>query len=343
MAKRNLRGGKGLGARMDHSHNTGSAGGGKSVFNWGALEGDVKFFEPKEGKNQINIIPFEVRTKNHPLVRTGEMEIGDLDYVMDVYIHRFIGPNGVDVLCPKKTYNKPCPICDYMDELKTKGKKEEREKLYPQRRFFYNVVDVKNPGKGIQVFEASYKFFEKKLIGAARDEDNMTGGTPVEFAHPDNGKVIQFRGESDKYTSPEGKSYEFLTYESFRFLDRDEPVTDDQLESAVSFDELLKVMSAEDIEKVMWGEDEETTAPADDEKPAKDKPGKKAADDDEEPPAKKGKAAADDDDSPPPPKSTKADKACPHGHTFGKDNDEFKECDKCTIWSECVKAGRVKK
>jgi hypothetical protein len=27
---------------------------------------------------------------------------------------------------------------------------------------------------------------------------------------------------------------------------------------------------------------------------------------------------------------------CPHGHTFGRDADEFEECGKCTLWEQCM-------
>jgi len=27
---------------------------------------------------------------------------------------------------------------------------------------------------------------------------------------------------------------------------------------------------------------------------------------------------------------------CPHGHTFGKDSEDFPECEECDFWNECV-------
>src|SRR5574344_3080567 len=75
----------GLAKRYQASYESkGSSGGKAGVMNWGKVNGDVQFFSPAEGRNRINIIPYTIKTKNHPLVKKGEFEVGDSDYVMDV-------------------------------------------------------------------------------------------------------------------------------------------------------------------------------------------------------------------------------------------------------------------
>ena len=104
----------------------GSMGGKVGVMDWKKVDGEVQFFNPVEGRNRINIIPYVIKSKNHPLVKKGEFEIGDKDYVMDVYVHRGVGPSEASVLCLKNTYGKPCPICEQSQVLRKQGKEEEK-------------------------------------------------------------------------------------------------------------------------------------------------------------------------------------------------------------------------
>ena len=87
-------------------------GGGSSkggAINYRAYDGEISFFSPAEGKHRINIVPYTIKSKNHPLVKAGEAEIGEKDYVLDFYTHRGVGPAEKTVLCLKNTFGKPCP------------------------------------------------------------------------------------------------------------------------------------------------------------------------------------------------------------------------------------------
>lgn len=388
----------GLAKRYSSSY--GSRDGGSSskggVINYRNYDGEVTFFSPTEGKHRINIIPYTIKSKNHPLVKRGEAEIGEQDYIMDFYVHRGVGPSEKSVLCLKNIYGKPCPICEYAASLRKKGKEEESKALKPSRRAAYNIEDLKEPGK-LKVFETSHYLFEKELIEEARDDDE---GGFIDFADPEEGMEIKFR--ASKTTKG---NIEFIEFKSFAFEDRDEPISKELLDAAISFDELLTVPTYEEVEKILYGDDEDEED--EDEKPSKksskkskshddedeedededeedededddeeeddEKPSKKSKskskpepedeeesededsdeDDDEEEkkpakkPAKKSKSDdEDDDDEPeekPAKKSSKKDckgdcPECPFEHKFGKDCDEYDECDDCDIWDKCVKA-----
>lgn len=261
----------GLAKRYQASYdNQGSFGSKAGVMNWKKVDREVEFFSPKEGRNRINIVPYEIKTKNHPLVKKGEFEIGDKDYVMDVFTHRGIGPSEATVLCLKETYGKPCPICEQAAMLKKQGKEKEAGALKASRRVFYNVQDCKNPDK-LLVFEASHYLFEKELIEEARDDEE---GGFVDFADEESGKEIKFRCSK---VSKGG--FEFNEYKSFSFEDRDENIPDELLESAISFDEIMNVPTYEEVEKILYGEDEDEDSD-EDEKPSKKS--KKVESDDEE-------------------------------------------------------------
>lgn len=279
----------GLAKRYQASYESkGSSGGKSGVMDYKKVDGDVEFFSPKEGRNRINIIPYKIKTKNHPLVRRGEFEIGDKDYVMDIYTHRGVGPSEASVICLKSTYGKPCPICEYAAQLKKQGKEDEAGALKPSRRVFYNVQDCKNPDK-LLVFETSHFLFEKELIDEARDDEE---GGFVDFADEESGKEIKFRCSK---VSKGG--YEFNEFKSFSFEDRDENIPDELLESAISFDEIMNVPTYEEVEKILYGEDDDD----DDEPATKTKKKNREEDDDddeedEEPKKKPAKKVEDDDE-----------------------------------------------
>lgn len=295
---------KSLGKRYETSYASKGSGsnGKKQVMDWKKVDGDITFFSPSEGKNRINIIPYIIKTKNHPLVKSGDMEIGDIDYVMDVYVHRGVGASEGSVICLKETYGKPCPICEQMALLRKQGKNDEAGDLKPSRRCYYNVENVKDPGK-LQVFETSHYLFEKELIDEARDDEE---GGFIDFADPVNGKEIKFRANKVKKNK-----FEFTEYKSFSFEDRDEPVSDELLESAISFDEIMTVPTYEEVEKMFYGTDDDDDE-QEEEKPVKkskhrdedendeeqeeEKPVKKSKKSDEEKPSKKSKSKPDEED-----------------------------------------------
>ena len=237
-----------LAKRYQASYESKGSNGKSGVMDWKKVDGDIQFFSPVEGRNRINIIPYVIKSKNHPLVKRGEFEIGDKDYVMDVYVHRGVGPSEASVLCLKNTYGQPCPICEQSQVLRKQGKEEEAGALKASRRVFYNVQDLKNPDT-LKVFEASHYLFEKELIDEARDDDE---GGFVDFADEETGKEIKFR--CSKVTK--GKM-EFNEFKSFGFEDRDENIPDELLENAISFDEILRVPTYNEVEKILYGRDED--------------------------------------------------------------------------------------
>lgn len=326
-------------------------GGKVGVFDWKKISNEVSFFSPVEGRNRINIIPYEIKTKNHPLVKRGEFEIGDLDYVLDFFVHRNIGPSESSVVCLKNTFGKPCPICEQSALLRKQGKEQEANELKVSRRVIYNVQDLKEPDK-VKVFETSHYLFEKELIDESRDEE----GGFVDFADPTDGKEIKFRCQEVQKKG----TMKFKEYKSFSFEDRDEEIDDDLLEQAISFDEVIRVPTYEEVEKILYGsedEDEEEEKPKkkkvedddyedDDEIELPKKKAKKVVEEDdeddeeeevEESPKKKKSFEDLDDEQYEKPKKSSCGK-CPFGHKFGVDCDEHDDCDNCDKWDSCFKA-----
>jgi hypothetical protein len=348
--------------RIDQSYESRDSGGSNNGYmDWAkGREGlEVKFFKPKEKSNIINIIPYRIATKHHPMVRAGSAKVGDFDYVLDIWVHRNVGPDGVDVICPKKNYGKACPICAQAQEFKNEGKKDEASDLRPSRRVVYNVIDVNNPDEGIQVFDTSHFLFEKELVEASREDGE---GQTIDFADPKEGRSVKFRGSM---TSLGGN--EFMEFKSFSFPERD-PVNPKMMDKTHQLDAMMKVMSNEDISAVLFGdgdddeddEDDEDSAPVrghakddDEDEPAPRSRHREEADDDDPPArASRSKAQDDDEDEPAAPKHSKAHKAqdddddepaakCPvKGGAYGKDADKYDECEGCKLWGKCAQGGK---
>lgn len=287
------------------------------ALNFKKLDKEVEFYKVEEGENSFDIIPYEIKTKNHPLVRTGEAQVGEWDYVLDYFVHKNVGAGQAQVVCLKNTFGKPCPICEQMANYRKQSKDEEAKALKSSRRVCYNVLD-KRDGK-MKIFDVSHFLFEKELIEEAR---NGKDGSYVMFSHPERGKTISFRATLEK----SGKT-EYFKFKSFKFLDR-EPIPDSILEKSVSLDEVLAVPTFEEVERIFYNSvdtDEEDDVPKENIDAVEDVV--KPASASKEPEKVDAKKSSQDD-------------PCKFGHIFGKDANVFPECDDCELWDKCCKAHR---
>lgn len=317
-----------LSKRYQKSYETKNSVSGGSIMQFDGVE----FFAPKVGKNRINIIPYTIKTKNHPLVCKGEFEIGDKDYVMDIFVHRNIGPGQANIVCLKNNFGKPCPICEQAEQFKKEGKEDEAKALSPSRRVFYNIQDLNEPDK-VKVFETSHYLFEKELIDEARDDEE---GGFIDFADPEEGKEIRFKCFEEQLGN-----IKYKKFKSFTFENREDSISEEILENAISFDEILKVPTYSEAEKILYGnvsdsndEEEEKPKKSDKRKIEDDEENEDDDSDNEE----ENEEIEDEEEEPK--KSKESNNKCPFNHKFGKDCDNFDDCDKCgDVWNECFKKG----
>lgn len=299
---------KGLMSRYQQSYQTKESNNIPRVGIWdfNKLSHEVEFFKPEDGRNTINIIPFKIKNKNHPLVKRGILNIGDMDYVMDVFVHKNVGAGGATVVCLKQTYGKPCPICEFRAKLKKEGRDKEADAFKFSRRAIYNVQDIKNPEK-LKLFDVSHYLFEKELIDEASDGEN--GENFVDFADIENGKQINF-----KSVKVSKGGFEFNEYKSFSFRDREKPLNDSIINEAISLDDILNVLSYEEIEKLLFNKVDEEDEEFYEERPI-----------DEVKEESKPKAEAKP--------ATKTQ--CPYNHKYGVDCEKHEDCDNCECWDAC--------
>ena len=367
---------KALREKMKHDAKTrDSGGGGNRLLDLDAFP-DVNFFKPKVGTNLISIVPFIYQTERFKKVNKYAVP-GNEEYVLDVWAHTFIGTNQDSFVCLNKTFNKACPICEEIAELQKAGQidKATLDKIKPKRRVIYNVIDLNDEAKGIQLFEVSHFLFAHELL-----EEAETGpDSPVFFYELDEGKDVQFKAVETAYKGRKG-----LKFKNFTFKDRD-AFDESILDDSYPLDKMLKVLTYEEMRNAFYGfdadddegddveprhrdddddedkprsgktikrkpakekdeepEDEPEQDPDDEDKAdAKDEP-----DEEEEKPSKpiRRKPAKekdeepeeDPDDEPEDKPKKKSTTKCPSGHEFGTDCDEHKECKRCDKWEDCA-------
>lgn len=294
----------------------------------------VTYFSAKEGKNSITILPYTIKTANHPLVVSGSANVGDSDYVLNLYVHKYIGPTQANCVCLKQ-FGKPCPICEQMELLKKQGKEDDAKQLRASKRVFYNIEDANDVGK-VKLFESSEFLFEKELIDEA-SANVQSGGAFVDFCQQSPQMRINFRGAKQARGG-----FEFIEFKGFSFDKLDHDVSDDLYSQVTSLDEFLKIPTYEEAENMLMGTTNvETKSEVIDNPPVYSAPVRNP-----QPVVSTGDAPVASQSvtistGTVPPASTAslaqaASSNCPSKHCFGTDCDAFPECASCSEWSKCL-------
>lgn len=254
---------------------------------------------PKSGRMMIDIVPFVVATKNHPLVAKKKMKVGDLDYALDLYVHKNVGPNRTPVVC-LRNFNKVCPVCEfYKDRLKAGGKDDEQAvAIKGKRRIIYNVIDATADSMKIKIFEVAHFSFEKEVLDEAKAEGERMGLAYLDYADPDEGYTIKCRTSED-----DSGKYTFTKFKNFSFEKRESGlITPKLIKKAVQLDKYLIILSADEIDALLYSPDDPVQKDDDDDDDEDEKPRKHRGhsvsddDDDDESPRARRKKSDDDEE-----------------------------------------------
>ena len=274
----------------------------------------VKFFKfSKEGTVRLDVVPYRTsKRKAHPHSVDGTW------YERTYFIHRTVGADAVMVVCPKSTFGKPCPICEYRASL-DKNDEEEAKIIYalrPQERQLFNVI-VYEDGKRSDVM-----VLDQPRSGLGRKIDDMVRGADEEDSHYqyyvdlENGSTLKVN-----VTEMLAGTFKYFGASSVEFKQRREGYDESILDKTVDLDAVLNVVPYDELSDMLHGtgnhdpgnqrattgdDDDEDEAEEPEEKPKKGSKAAKSEDEDDEPPAKPAKAKAkppaddeDDDDEPP--------------------------------------------
>lgn len=231
----------------------------------------VPQYKIKSGLQRIVIMPFPLTSKRSPRVFTGQCEIGQADWDFEVAVHKNIA--GRTVLCPS-TYGLPCPICENVNQLQdAAATDEEKSKIFKQlgrsRRAYFNILDLDDIGKGIQVMDVGAGSISKPALPQMlmqqqtiwdTDPDSQKLAPDAFFADIENtGLVVKIVGTP---ATINGNKYNKLTSVSFGPLSADDRETAKKfLHKVVLFDKCLdELMSYETLEGLYTGDMGDDTA-----------------------------------------------------------------------------------
>ena len=193
-------------------------------------DGTRMFSVKTEGVKRLDIIPYTVpEGANNPFA-----EAGELHFERTYYTHRDVGPDGDMYPCLKKTFNKPCPICDHRAAMLKDPDADENDvkALAPKERQLWNIFDHDDPDRGVQLWDFSFHLFGKQLDARVNNSDEEDGYEF--FADPDEGMTLKVGFKEQSFG---GNT--FYQAETIDFKARKGPLDDELLEKALVLDSTL--------------------------------------------------------------------------------------------------------
>jgi len=283
--------------RLERHVENGKSNRGPMVVN---LPEGVDFFKlDSAAPKRVDILAYKVTEKGNPCA-----DVGDEYFERTYFRHANVGPNGAMVVCRKRTFGEPCPICDFLKndvDWDDKEQKETYKQLNAKERQLFNVYDTSDGDKGCQVWEVSYHNFGKQLDGelANADEDDEVDGFSSTCKE---GKTLKIALEE--------KTIGKTTYYEATSINFKKRTTDHSDTTVHNLDKLISHPTYDEVKAILNGEEVEAKPEA----------------------SKKKKAAATE---------AKEEDAsdvftCPGGGTYGQDCEKFDDvCAECPKWTEC--------
>lgn len=256
------------------------------------------FIVKAEGVRRLEIIPYVVPEG----AKNPNAEPGEMHFESTFWVHRDIGPDGDAYPCLKKTFGEACPICDFRAELLRDPDADENQvkNLAPKERQLWNVYDLDDPARGVQLWDVSFHLFGKQLyarVNNSDEEDNYEF-----FADPDEGMTLKVGFKEESFG---GNT--FYTAQTIDFKPRKEPLSDEILDKASVLDSLINHYDYDELKAVFLNtstnksDDDEVREPA---KGSSDAPRKRPKpseeDEEEETPKKKSTKDGEEEERPAP-------------------------------------------
>lgn len=316
-------------------------------------KGVALFREEAKTRVLLDIIPYKVTDANHP-DRDDEYDMalpGNLWYKRPYWVHRGVGPNNDSIIC-LATVKQHCPICEHRSKLLKDGAEwndESVRSLKNTMRNLYLVIprDNKSYEAKIHVWDVSQFLFQDKLNEEVKENEQFETFPDLEEGH-----TLQIRFAESQIGTNKFAEVSRIDFQTRKAL------PESLLEQAPSLDQLIEIPTREEVEAAFFGgvamkkttdEEEDILLDEEDEptKPPTTRRLKKKAvvEDEDEDEDEADDEDEDEEESPPPQKSSRSAPArkqkapstkCPHGHAFGKECDEFAECEDCVEWEPCA-------
>lgn len=276
-------------------HKEGGGNGGTRTVN---LPEGVKFLEVKSADpRRIDILEYKV-TEDHNKCA----DVGNSHFERTYFLHGQLGVDRKGVaICRNKTFGEPCPICEYLNTLDWNKPEEKaiKQAMKAKERQIFNVYDVTDSDKGVQVWDVSYHLFGKQLDAELANADAEDGVDHFDSKGMD-GKTLKIA-----FTQKSMGGHDFYEVSAIGFKNR---TVDHSNTATHNLDLMIGHPTYEEVKAIMNGSSAK-------------------AEETEEAPAPKAEAQS----------AAKSEAfACPGGGTYGKDCDKFGDvCVKCPKWDAC--------
>lgn len=291
-----------------------------SDYGYLSLPKGVTLYSPKPGRHKLDFLPF-IAGEGNPVADKGKTY-----FERTFYIHRNVGPDNKKEICPKRTANKKCPICEFADKIRNSKSSDDdmiaqAKALRPSERQLFALIDQDQDDKGVQVWDISTFLWGDMLSEEIDDDNNSDEPEGHEFfADGKEGFTVEVKFKEDSF---DGRKY-VKPSKIIGFEPRD-PIDPKILEEVPCLDDMVKPKSYEELKKLFLQEDtgddeeeededldEEDEEEDEDESPkskkssktASSKKSSKASDDDEDDDDEE-EEEEDDDEEEEPPKSSK--------------------------------------
>ena len=330
------------------------------------------FKAEEDNAYRMVLMAYEVlNIKKHP----DSAQIDDIWYRLPFSVHNGLGTDGKQSCICRASFKLACPICEEHIKLSDDPDTEQdiADKLRPSSRFLYypRFLNKKNKMKDDKyVWNISWSGFEQQLNKEVRFKPEHEG-----YANLEDGKILEARFIKKKFPGGSFAMCDRIDFKERDDIDPEEIEDYPPLEDLIivpSYDQASAVfmgMDEEDIDNEEPEEDTEEREEVEDKKPKKDKKEKKdkKKDKKKEPTCPEDyefgtdfgtdEDDCDEDDCDLYEECKKANKAlkkekkkdkkekkekkkepeCPHGYTFGDEDDfdENPECAKCEMYNAC--------
>jgi hypothetical protein len=285
------------------------------------------------GRNVIMIIPYPITNVNKSLHPGIDEE--ECDYKLSVFSHKNVGVNDAQVVCPR-TFDKACPICEEQNQVNFNENEDLWRSLKAVERPVYQIIDIDNQDKGIQLWQIAYNSFEN-LVKKKLEADAIRHARPKQCPFDPAYKLgIDFMSHEDSKWG-----YKLSEFEIMEVKDD----FSDMIDETLPLDDLMIDMSYDKIRNLHLGIEDEDIATGDKEDEQKEDKSELKQEQDE----KKARPHRVRNT-----KSKEPENKCPfanEGGKFGENCGEFGEkdgegyfpCDKCDeeLYSECAKLSGV--
>ena len=171
---------------------------------------NVQLFYLKDDKTRrLDILEY-IAGEGNPFA-----DAGTSHYERTYHVHKGLGASGkIWTVCTNKTFGKKCAVCDYLAKASRDpdADQDALKKLQTQERQIFNLIDLAEPEKGVQIWEVAFNSFGRKLDGKIREQDpddhydrfaNWKGGRTLKMTVADKGEFgfqpddIEFKSRKD--------------------------------------------------------------------------------------------------------------------------------------------------